>query len=744
MTLLKGLTKLSRYIILFLVAIGLAADLADWETSITRSVTPSWIANRVPAWSVIPPHSVIQVGYDGQELKPSSPLPDLAFPADRFGRAERLAAEAGLGTAQHNYSISSHTGELILADRSGAIPHDLGVHPIRALMSAAQARWDKLHVLQSQDLPQAVEEYMRRYDRSPPRGFDRWWKYAVENNVQLKDEYDGLFRGIEPYFAIPASILRSRTVRLAEENASLAMLVTLDPHAPSKDRLNYHAHEQSQNRVKDALEDMRHLIGLLPEGFDMVCWLAEAGYSGISYEHKEHLRHLARKWEEITQEEADGFRPVQAHTEQPFLDLCPGGSALALALNEQWFNNLTVSPDLPESRAFIYDHQLAKDACNTPEIYWGHDQAHRAGIHRRILPMFVRAHTSTRSDILMPSRDITIKSTGLYDDGSFEPEWDQKAHAKLYWRGPLTGASFDNTARKLWQSSPRFRLIRNFQTRAASVRRRIWAEKMAGTTVRHDVSYNHVVKHFTDFALTGRPIQCQPEVCKELEALVSFVPEPTPTEHLEYKYLLDIDGNGYSSFFFDAMNTNSAVFKSTVFDEWWSERIMPWLHYVPVHADYSDIPDIMTFFEGVSANGQNSILAKKIADEGKAWVNTFAREEDKRAYHYRLLLEWMRLWHRNEDDDWSFELPETDPDLGPPAPRSDAHWLHADSARRGSPDLHCRTTEVLSISHCLFPQRTSVVQSAATDKSRVASAEADLSWHRHQRDQLAVQEVVMG
>jgi hypothetical protein len=35
-----------------------------------------------------------------------------------------------------------------------------------------------------------------------------------------------------------------------------------------------------------------------------------------------------------------------------------------------------------------------------------------------------------------------------------------------------------------------------------------------------------------------------------------------------YKYILDIDGNGWSARFKRLMSTNSAVLKSTIFPEW--------------------------------------------------------------------------------------------------------------------------------------------------------------------------------
>lgn len=63
---------------------------------------------------------------------------------------------------------------------------------------------------------------------------------------------------------------------------------------------------------------------------------------------------------------------------------------------------------------------------------------------------------------------------------------------------------------------------------------------------------------------------------------------------------------------------------------------MPWVHYVPVKTDLTDLYDIMTFFRGdVSGNLGHDDLAKEIASAGKAWSRAFWRKEDMTAYMFR-------------------------------------------------------------------------------------------------------------
>lgn len=70
---------------------------------------------------------------------------------------------------------------------------------------------------QSTTLEAAVQEYKRRYKRAPPAGFDKWWKFAEQHDVQLPDEYDTIMRDIEMFFALPPSVFKQRVKRLVEE-----------------------------------------------------------------------------------------------------------------------------------------------------------------------------------------------------------------------------------------------------------------------------------------------------------------------------------------------------------------------------------------------------------------------------------------------------------------------------------------------------------------------------------------------
>jgi hypothetical protein len=50
-----------------------------------------------------------------------------------------------------------------------------GTHPIYELISRAEKEWEDKLQRSSKTLREAVDEYKRRYKRSPPKGFDAWY-----------------------------------------------------------------------------------------------------------------------------------------------------------------------------------------------------------------------------------------------------------------------------------------------------------------------------------------------------------------------------------------------------------------------------------------------------------------------------------------------------------------------------------------------------------------------------------------
>jgi hypothetical protein len=105
------------------------------------------------------------------------------------------------------------------------------------------------------------------------------------------------------------------------------------------------------------------------------------------------------------------------------------------------------------------------------------------------------------------------------------------------------------------------------------------------------------------------------------------------------KIVLDIDGNGISGRLYGLLRSTSAVMRQSIFREWHDERLVPWLHYIPLSMDMSELAEITRFLLEDDA-GMN--IMKLIADAGREWSKKVLRKEDMQIYMFRLLLEMAR------------------------------------------------------------------------------------------------------
>jgi hypothetical protein len=63
-------------------------------------------------------------------------------------------------------------------------------------------------------------------------------------------------------------------------------------------------------------------------------------------------------------------------------------------------------------------------------------------------------------------------------------------------------------------------------------------------------------------------------------------------DYIKHKYLIDIDGNAWSSRFILLLSTGCVIFKvETPWVEYFNEFLVPYKHYIPVASDSSDLPE---------------------------------------------------------------------------------------------------------------------------------------------------------
>ena len=124
-------------------------------------------------------------------------------------RAATLAAIAILGFLAFSLSKPRSVPDLVSRPASSSRPKaaedgllyyqdQSTTHPITQLIEEAQTAWNNKLSRQSKTLEQAVANYVARYGRRPPRGFDQWFAWAKEKDVIIIDDFDQIYTDIAP------------------------------------------------------------------------------------------------------------------------------------------------------------------------------------------------------------------------------------------------------------------------------------------------------------------------------------------------------------------------------------------------------------------------------------------------------------------------------------------------------------------------------------------------------------------
>lgn len=116
--------------------------------------------------------------------------------------------------------------------KSMAIDHGMAIvksnkeHPIFELMERGEEQWNRLLSSQSKTLGAAVNEYKKRYNISPPLGFDKWWAFCETHNITIRDDYDHIMKDILLHHALEPAEWRKRALAMDGEEMTYTMKVS--------------------------------------------------------------------------------------------------------------------------------------------------------------------------------------------------------------------------------------------------------------------------------------------------------------------------------------------------------------------------------------------------------------------------------------------------------------------------------------------------------------------------------------
>ncbi|KAF7332489.1 CAP10 domain-containing protein [Mycena kentingensis (nom. inval.)] len=460
--------------------------------------------------------------------------------------------------------------------------HDLP-NPSDSTPAHLRTAVDDLFERQPQTLEQATARYRLKNGRSPPRGYDRWFRTAKKNHC-LVDDYDQLYRDFAPFYQLAAEkgkerffgqMVEAAAKMIHEENFGLRAFTVEGGKVDSADEWSSNYDELWLNLLKNVSSSLpgpssKFIINHRDEPrvvFDVRALNADE--LALKPQDETPFRNQPKPTSKFYTEQKHCLAPTD---DKGFLKYANDASSFLL---------YSASSDV------------------TTDLYPVLSQS-------KIYPCF--------ADILFPSA-FHYTSSYWHPKYAFPDNvaWADKKPV-LYWRGQSTGGWISGNN---YHSFPRFKLLDI-------------AREPANAPLM-DVAISAFYEHF-----------CQLDGCDagkiKAEYGIPASPQGAPREDgYGYKYVLDVDGNAFSGRYLGLLTSGSLVFKSTLFTEYFDGWLRPFEHYLPVRPDLSDLVERI---EWARANDDE---ARRIQKAGKEFVERVITDAQNDCYFHLVLLEWARL-----------------------------------------------------------------------------------------------------
>lgn len=484
-------------------------------------------------------------------------------------------------------------------------------HPIEELILEAHKDFARLQSQQSKTLRSAVKEYQKRYLRKPPPGFEKWFAYAKAKQSPLVDNFDIINEDLKPFWKVePRRLLEN-----INHVTGLSRL-SLQKCGFANGQYNGTSNEWLINDLGQLFHEVSHGI---PDVDFALNLLDEPRFTTT--------RHVLNVNNTLYPSFKDAnHNPMWDTTGSP----CPVASGINL--RPAIFNY-----GLP----FVQNLSRAKDVCSHPEfrlIYGFFSSPMTSLVTEAPVPILSQAAPSTFGDIVYPSPWYTDKmDQGDYKEAE-DPPWEQKAN-NLYWAGSTTGSYSWNSS---WQYSHRQRFVRLVQT-INQTNHKYLKQFNHGIWTPYDAVEKYSSLYDVKFTAV---LQCDEKDCEEQKTVFNPGGREERSRQFQSRFVFDIDGNSFSGRYYTLLQSKSAVLKQTILREWHDERLVPWVHYIPVSLSMDELPEIMRY---MTSHEDGRRRAKEIAYAGREWHGRALRKQDFTVYLYRLMLELARIMDPNRE-----------------------------------------------------------------------------------------------
>jgi hypothetical protein len=487
---------------------------------------------------------------------------------------------------------------------------DLVDHPIEREIQIGRKQLQTLLRGQSSNCDAAVEEYRRRYDTDPVPGFQAWYNYSMSHGSRIIDDFSVMYDSIAPLWKLSGQQIIHMTESAYDRTGSELWLCDFESESGrtsckypwrSFDRNIELFFNRYLGGLKGAIPNVRFLVNHLDE--------------------PRVLRPVS--WQKTT----------PAFVNLTIMSHLPTWNAITATCRlSPYPSNLFADHGITSELPFITSHAASLDLCKNPEHRSTHGLLQSPTSFRLFsgfIPILSTGAPSTMGDILFPN-PAYIEDEFQYNKEK-DIEWNKKIN-EVYWRGSTTGG-YANDGN--WHNFHRQRFV----TLAQDLRPGYHVYLRNRERLLRLVRSTFIDRQLFNVAFT-RIFQCQKEYCRAQRMFFRTKPWADKDRALQSRLAFDMDGNGISGRFYQLLASQSVPLKQTLLREWHDDRLIPWVHYVPVSQSMEELPELVSYLI-LSEMGQSR--AKEIADQGRKWFLEAFREVDTSIYLYRLLLELARL-----------------------------------------------------------------------------------------------------
>ena len=247
--------------------------------------------------------------------------------------------------------------------------------------------------------------------------------------------------------------------------------------------------------------------------------------------------------------------------------------------------------------------------------------------------------------ILMPDptaldpKDRAYITKEIVKRGKIQYPWHNKKEI-VFWRGSPTGPAptEKEILKNAWEKAPRFHLVRLSKSHPQTID--------AGFITNPSVNPALVSWPYTSIGVENGPL---------LASKLEIVKPVHPRTHLQYKYLIDVDGHSccYSRTYWVLLSNSVMLKQVTDHCQWFYKGIEPFVHFVPVEENLKDLFEKMTWCQ---ANDQKM---EEIAERSTEFALNYLQYESNLLFLRELLKEYashMRFEPRLEKGDLTRSL----------------------------------------------------------------------------------------